>query len=217
LESCKKELKQEFIRLKVDERLYHSLKPIIGLTGGIATGKSTVSTLLLNEHGIQTICADKLIKEIYAQEESFEFIQKNFPSAIANKQIDFKSLRELAFAHDKNRETLESFLYQKLPSVFLEQANTQDQSFIVYDVPLLFEKKLQTKLDQSVLVYATREIQKQRLRDRDKSSDELAEKILSTQMPINEKKELSDYIINNESQLQELALQVNRFVDYFLA
>ncbi len=79
-----------------DTRLYHIDIPIIGLTGGIATGKSTVSKMLI-ENGLPLICADSLVKEIYKDNEAKAFIRNLVPDAIINDEINFPALREHFF------------------------------------------------------------------------------------------------------------------------
>jgi len=205
-------LKDIFQTLDKSKRLHGVDCPVIGLTGGIATGKSTVSKLLQG-NGLPVICADSLIKDIYSWDETKEFITKNFPKVISNNSIDFKKLREIAFASDKNREALEAYLYQHLPEAF----NQQFSKFgivetIIYDVPLLFEKKLESKFDLIICVHSPKKIQIERLLKRDGISVDLAESILQKQLPIDEKRDRSDFTLSNISDLDKLELEVEAIV-----
>ena len=209
-------LKEIFITKTSKERLYNISCPVIGLTGGIATGKSTVSNLFI-ENKIPVICADKLVKNIYKEKETILFIKELFPETICDENIDFKKLRTTAFSSKENKETIESFIYSKLPSAFnLEFSKLNTPDLLIYDVPLLFEKKMQNLFDLTVCVYAKREIQIERIIKRDQSSFELAEKILANQMPIDKKKELSDFCIKNNKGLDKLELEFEALISLIL-
>ena len=196
------------IRLISKTRLYGLDIPIIGLTGGIATGKSTVSAML-RDLGAPVIDADRLIKFIYNQQDTLEFIQLNSPNSILKKRIDFQILREEFFTNSELKKNIENFLYAKLPSAFryhVDQLN--NPSFIIYDVPLLFEKHLEQSVDITVLVYASAEIQLKRLMSRDNCSASVAQSILDSQDPIDSKTEKSDFIVENSKNTNHLTTQI---------
>lgn len=205
-------LKAKFNKLTEAQRLYGLDKPIIGLTGGIATGKSTV-TKILEAKGLIVLDADRLVKSIYQGQEAKDFIKKNFPKAWIDNEISFPKLRELFFHDPKIKESVETFIYARLPKAFAEAAalNTK-QPFHIYDVPLLFEKKLDQKMDLSVLVYAPKNVQRARLMDRDGHIEDMAEKILNHQMDIEDKKLKADFVINNSAGLEELAAEVSQLL-----
>lgn len=205
-------LKKNLIKLSPGERLYQYDKPIVALTGGIATGKSTV-TKLLEKKGLTIIDADQLVKAIYATQESKDFIQKNYPSAWSHDEIDFKKLRELVFSDSNVKSNVEGYIYQRLPEAFKEATTKiKNQDFYVYDVPLLFERALETKVDLTILVYAPRNVQLARLIDRDGSTEEIGNKILDQQIDIEEKKEKSDLVIDNSGSMIELAAEVDNLL-----
>lgn len=211
-----KSLKPQFIKLRPDYRLYNFGKPIIALTGGIATGKSTV-TKLLEAKGIKIIDADALVKNIYAKQESLEFIRQNFPEAWKHEAIDFKVLRELFFQNPKVKELVEGFIYSRLPLAFREASmKIQDQNFYFYDVPLLFERNLDQKVDLKIVVYAPQTVQLARLIDRDGTKEEIGKKILMSQMDIEEKKERADFVIDNSGSMVELAAEVDSLLQQIL-
>src|SRR5690606_10373426 len=143
-------------KLKPETRLHQTPVPIIGLTGGIASGKSTVSRMLVQK-GIPVIDADQLIKDIYRLPETKTFVSEKCPDALKHDEIHFPTLRERFFNNPELKKDLERFLYQRLPQAF--QAAYQklgSPSYVVYDVPLLFEKGLDRLVDLKVLVYAPR-------------------------------------------------------------
>lgn len=205
-------LKDEFIKLTDEQRLYQVKHPVIGLTGGIATGKSTVSRLFAKE-GVPVISADALVKTIYEKSKTIEFIKSNWPSSIIKNEIDFSILRKIAFSEDGHREKIEQFIYAQMPEVFMEHySQFKEPELMVYDVPLLFEKGLAPLVDLSVCVYAPRELQIQRLKDRDGTDLPLANQILESQIDIEDKKEAADIIIDNSRGLDELEINFKRFV-----
>ena len=110
-----KKLKSKWITKNPENRLYHMPVPIIGLTGGIGTGKSTVSDILLKKN-IAVIDADKLVKNIYILPETLEFVSKHFPLAFQNGSIDFTKLREIVFADPSAKKSIEDFIYAYIPS-----------------------------------------------------------------------------------------------------
>lgn len=207
-----KKLKSKFIKLSENERLYELKKPIVALTGGIATGKSTV-TKMLEARGLVIIDADRLVKSIYQTAEAKTFIKTTYPAAWVHEEINFQKLRELFFHDPKVKESVEGFIYARLPEAFKNAVELiKDQAFYIYDVPLLFEKKLNVKTDLSVVVYAPRKIQRARLMMRDGHVEAMAENILNHQMDIDEKKEKADFIIDNSDGMAELAAEVDQFL-----
>ena len=127
------------------DRLYQFQVPIIGLTGGIGTGKSTVAKLLKKAH-LPLIDADALIKSIYQMPEIIENIKTLAPNAIAGNQIDFRVLRSLFFNDKTLKAKIEKMLYAQMPEAFkLAYKELGSPDFVIYDIPLLFEKKLENK------------------------------------------------------------------------
>ncbi len=205
-------LKNKYIRLSTKNRLHHINIPIIGLTGGIATGKSTVAKILL-EKGYAVIDADQLVKKIYHTEEAKEFVNSLNPNFLQDGKIQFTLLREQAFTRPELLSSLEAFLYQRMPEFFNQALATFNPcDFCIYDVPLLFEKNLDPLVDISICVYAPLELQIERLIARDGIDKGLAEKIIGQQMSIEEKKKKANFILENVGDKNEL----NNHVDHCL-
>lgn len=205
-------LKDQFVRLSKNDRLYQQKIPIIGLTGGVATGKSTVSSFFKKE-GFNIINADALVHAIYKKKPTIDFIQKNFPNVIKNGAIDFKNLRKIFFEDKNNQELIEKFIYLNLESAFLEEAKDFN-NLIIYDVPLLFEKGLKEKVDLVICVYCPEKLQLKRLIERDHIEENLAQKIIQSQMDIEKKKELSDFVINNGGSLENTLTEFKKIKDH---
>lgn len=207
-----KNLKAKRTTKNPENRLYNIPVPIIGLTGGIGTGKSTVAEILRGKN-IPVIDADRLVKNIYQKSETLEFISKHFPHVIDDGIIVFTKLRETVFLDSLAKKLIEDFIYAYMPGEFKKAFMAfNNPHFVIYDVPLLFEKKLNNFVDLSVCVYAPREVQIERIILRDKSSKELAAKILDNQMDIEEKKKRSDLVIVNTGKLEDLKISVGQFL-----
>ena len=213
-----KSLKPEFIQLEPKNRLYQMPQPILGLTGGIASGKSTVSKFL-REEGFSIIDADYLVKAVYQKEEVIQEIAKAYPDSIQNNAIDFKVLRQ-AFFNDSNLQSkIEKIIYQRLPLAFTDEFKSQSssaQDFIIYDVPLLFEKNLAPLVDLKVCVWCSPKTQIERLMKRDGIDEVLSKKILEKQWDINKKRDQSDLVIKNDGSLDELKTQFDSFLSSIL-
>lgn len=205
-------LNTKWITKNQNTRLYHIPVPILGLTGGIATGKSTVAELF-RKSNIPVIDADKLVKNIYQKQDTIAFIKNNFPESMENNSIVFVRLREVAFSNPAAKKKLEDFIYALLQSEFTSAFKALPPSpYIVYDVPLLFERGLDQFLDVTVCVYAPRPMQIERLIKRDGIDQLLAEKILDQQMNIEEKKDKANLVINNTQNMKQLDAEFKKLL-----
>jgi dephospho-CoA kinase len=205
-------LKTEFIKLNPEKRLYQLPVPVVGLTGGIATGKTTVSQAL-EKKGLSVINADLLVKDIYRMQETKDFIANLLPAVMVQNEISFQGLREKVFTDGQVKAQVEAFIYQRLPMAFLSTYQKLGKvDFLIYDVPLLFEKKMNPLFDLTVLVYASRKVQHARLMNRDGHLAEMADTIIQHQMDIEEKKLKADFIIDNTKTETELAEEINQFL-----
>lgn len=208
-----KNLKNKWVTKNVQERLYHLSVPVVGLTGGIATGKSTVAELF-GQRGCPVIDADRLVKNIYQTSEALNFIQRHFPNAISEGKIDFKKLRSLVFGDSLKQQLVEQFIYSKLPAEFLSAFEKfVSPTLVIYDVPLLFEKRLHPFVDASICVYSPRTLQLERLTKRDGIATDLAESMLSKQMDIEEKRRLANLVIENTQDLATLTKNFNQMFE----
>lgn len=209
-------LKKEYIKLTTKSRLYNQERPLIAITGGIGTGKSSVTNYLKSKYKLQIIDADKLVHEIYENPKTKDFVKANAPDAITKGVLDFPKLRELVFKDDALKDKVEAFIYAELPEAFDNKAKEVDQDFLIYDVPLLFEKNLASLFDSNILVYSPRNIQISRVKKRDHSSEEVIMNILNKQLDIEEKKKQADLIIDNSKNrnLDEMSWpEVDQLID----
>jgi len=175
----------------------------IALTGGIASGKSTVCNLL-RLFGLRIIDADAIARQMLDAES--QAIAKLFGKEyIVDGKVDRKSLGRLIFSNNDARKKLEELLHPKIRAEIERQSEEQDRlkgPYIV-DIPLFFETS-NYPIEKVIVVYAPREIQKRRLMDREGLSDEEAEARLNAQMDIEEKKKLATWVIDNSKNLKHL-------------
>lgn len=204
-------------KLNSHSRLHRLKTPILALTGGIASGKSTVARVL-REEGLVVIGADQLIKDIYAQKKTLRFLKKILPSCVEGGKINFKTLRVAAFERPALLRQLEKFLYAHLEKAFKARLKGVGRCpVIVYEVPLLFEKKLENKVDAILLVTAPKEVQIKRLIKRDGITRSLALKILREQIPVAQKKAKADVVLNNNGSLKQLERATLHLIKNYLA
>ena len=190
---------------------------IIGLTGGIATGKSTVVEML-RLRGAEIIDADQLAREV---------VEPNRPAwqeivcwlgdsvLLPDHSLDRVKIAELVFGDPQKLKTLNGIIHPRVGTRILELTREIEQedpnAVIVYDIPLLIEAGMQEMVDLILLVYAPRELQLKRLRERDGLNPEEAEQRLAAQLPIDEKKRYAHQIIDNSGLLAETEKQVDLF------
>ena len=192
---------------------------IIGITGGIGTGKSTVSDYLRLK-GYNVIDADKISQEVLKETKIKERIIAEFGEGILEKTSNNKSdisrsnLRKLVFNNKENVTKLNSIMHPAIIEEIRKQIEQQKMEKLVFvDIPLLFEIKLEYLFDKVALVYANQKIQLERVMKRDNIPKEEALKIINSQMSIEEKKQKSDFIIENEATIEELQNKVEEFLD----
>lgn len=181
----------------------------IGLTGGIATGKSSVAQVL-REMGYPVVDADELAREVVKPGSlGLEKVVLAFGRGILDEKghLSRPTLGQIIFKDPVAREKLEQILHpliQEMRAKLRSELERESIDLAFYDVPLLFEKNMHDEFDATVLVYAKPSIQKQRLAERNKFSDKEIELRLASQLPIDEKVKRANYIIFNEATLKDL-------------
>ncbi len=174
-----------------------------GLTGGIASGKTTVADIL-KELGAYIVDFDLLAREIIEPgRRAFKEIVDYFGQKIlcSDGHIDRKKLSRIVFSDHEKRKILEGFTHPPILDTFSKRVESialrGKPSVIIAVVPLLFELKLQSLFNKTILVYIPAEEQLKRLITRDKIEREEALRIIQSQLPIDEKIDLADYLIDN--------------------
>lgn len=189
----------------------------IGLTGGIACGKSTVAAMLVRR-GAVLIDADQIAREVVEPGSPvLERVAARFGQAVLlpDGGLHRKKLGEIIFNDASARDDLQNLLHPPIRTIMKERMQRYESErpdrLVVVDVPLLFESKLEWMFTEVMLVYIPRELQLQRLMQRDGITLEQAESRLRAQMPIDDKKALAQIIIDNSGELAETERQLELF------
>ena len=189
---------------------------IIGLTGGIGSGKSSVAAMFKDE-GAYVIDFDYLARVVVEPDTpAWRDIVDYFGQEILfpDRTLNRSKLAEIVFSDALSRKALEGFTHPRIfekRDILLKNIKAKDsQAIVIVDVPLLFELSLNKNFDTIILVYVSRDIQIERTIKRDDILKEEVEKRLKAQINIEKKKLLSDYIINNEGSLKNTRDQVKK-------
>lgn len=186
---------------------------IIGLTGGIASGKSTVSGML-KELAIPVIDADVIAKEVVQKDQpAYRDIVRTFGTDILAEdlQLDRPKLGAIVFQDEEKRQLLNQIVHPAVRKEMLAQKEfflQEGYETIVLDIPLLFESKLTSLVDKVLLVFVDDSIQLERLMARNNFTKEEAEARIRSQMPLQEKVPLADEIISNNGTIDETKEQL---------
>ncbi|RAV06595.1 dephospho-CoA kinase [Paenibacillus sp. YN15] len=189
----------------------------IGLTGGIACGKSTVSRLLASRGAI-VIDADILAREVVEPgAPALLEVVRTFGQSVLHEDgtLNRKELGKLVFEDEARRKRLEELLHpaiiQLLQERMAEAERLQPDKLVVADVPLLYEAQMEDLFQEVLVVAADRGVQLERLMTRNGLSREEAEQRINAQMPIEWKKEWADTVIDNSGTPEETERQVEAF------
>ncbi len=186
---------------------------LIGLTGGIASGKSTVAKIL-ERLGAAIVNADALSREVVEPgREAWQDIVDAFGSEVLqpDRTLDRQKLRAIIFNHPEARKTLESIIHPRVRALAEERIRQHAAAgfqVVVYEVPLLFEGNLQDSLRPVILVACDIDTQRRRLQQRDQLDAAAAQKHIEAQMSLEEKRRLADFVIENDGDLDSLERQV---------
>ena len=191
---------------------------LVGLTGGIASGKSTVAKILQGL-GAAIVNADDLAREVVLPgREAWKEIVASFGADIlqTDQNLDRQKLRTLIFNQPEARKRLESIIHPRVRALAEErirQYGAAGYPVVIYEVPLLFEGKLQEWLRPVILVACDVETQTARLQKRDHLTAADAEKHIAAQMSLKDKRRLADYVIENNGSLEDLERQTRQILE----
>lgn len=186
---------------------------IVGLTGGIATGKSSVAAILA-QLGATIIDADQLSRDVVAPggpalARIVKLLGKQ--AVLANGSLDRQTVRDMIFSNPEKRQQLEAILHPAIKELALKrlaEARDRGVAVAVYMAPLLIESGATERVDEVWVVTVKPDVQYERLMARDQCSREQAEKIIAAQMPLEEKERFGTVLIDNSSSLDETRRQV---------
>ena len=190
---------------------------IIGITGGIASGKSTV-TNFLREQGFQVVDADRLVHQLQRPGgRLYQLLVQHFGQKIIleNGELNRPLLASLIFSNPEEQEwskqTQGEIIREELAALRDQLAQTEAIFFM--DIPLLFEQDYSAWFDETWLVYVDRDVQVERFMKRDQLSKEVAESRLKTQWSLEEKKKLASHILDNNGSRDQLVTQVVKLLE----
>ncbi|MET1247377.1 dephospho-CoA kinase [Sporolactobacillus sp. STCC-11] len=189
----------------------------IGLTGGIASGKSTISRWLIH-HGYSVIDADKISREVVAAgQPALCRISDKFGDAmiLPTGELDRKQLASLIFQDDKKRAALNALLHPLIRSWMLKELDQYEKegaSAAFLDIPLLYESGLASWVDKTIVVYVSETNQLKRLMARNHLDESQARARMGSQIPLSEKVKLADAVIDNNGSIEETEAQLQRLL-----
>lgn len=189
---------------------------IIGITGSIATGKSTVSQYL-KDNNFTVIDADVIAKQIVTQGSPIlqQLVVAFGKDILQNDgQLNRQYLREMIFENEEQRKKLDNIMHPAILRVM--QLQTQiasiNQKLVFWDVPLLFESGFNQYVDKTLVIYTTQDKQLDRLMARQSLSLNQAKSMIASQWSIDKKKQLGDDIIDNNYDINYTFQQVDQYI-----
>ncbi len=184
----------------------------VGLTGSIATGKSTVESIF-KELGVPVIDADEVVHKLLKEEK----IKNKFVEILGNVldekgEIDRKKVAKIIFSNQEKRKEIEKIIH---PEVFkyiqnwIKEKEKENHDFVIVSVPLMIETGSYKNYDKIIVVYAPKEIQLKRLKKKGMSEEEALKRI-NAQMDIEKKLKYADFVINNTGSIEDLRKEVEK-------
>ena len=187
---------------------------IIGLTGSIASGKSTVSTMLKRK-GFPIVDADEIARQVVELGSPvLQEISRVFGESVlqADGSLNRVKLGEIIFNDEEMRQKLNGIIHPAIRQEMLKQKDewlAGGANTVIMDIPLLFESKLQSFVDTIIVVSVTPEIQKERLIARNVLSEEEADRRIQSQLPVKEKEKDADAVLFNNGTVEETQKQLD--------
>lgn len=191
---------------------------VIGLTGGIASGKSTVSQMI-KEKGIRVVDADIIAKEAVSKgSPALHQIVQTFGEEVLqpNGELNRQQLGAIIFSDEEKRKKLNAIVHPEVRKEMLKQRDegvSNNETFVVLDIPLLFESKLEGLVDRIIVVYTTPELQLSRLMNRNDLSEEEALNRIHSQQSLEEKCQKADRVIENTKDLAFIRKQLENILN----
>lgn len=187
-------------------------KRLIGLTGGIATGKTTVSKYLSQKYRLPILDADVYAREAVAQDSPILqniFVRYGESVMLSDRSLNRSRLGEIIFNHPKEKQWLENQIHPYVRGRFQQELKDIDGDTIVLDIPLLFEANLTDTVTEIWVVSCDRSTQINRLQQRNSLTFDQAIARIDSQLPLEDKITAADIVLHNSQDLKSLFLQVD--------
>lgn len=191
---------------------------IVALSGGIASGKSTIAHLFA-QLGVPIIDADIIARQVVeVGTPALEQITKHFSQEILleNGELDRSQLREIIFNNDHERLWLNNLLHPIIAQETQKQFAQQTKPYVIWVMPLLIENNLHQLADRVLMIDIPEALQLERLINRDRISESLAKKMIATQVCLTDRLAFADDIIVNDGDLESLKIQVDNLHKQYL-
>jgi dephospho-CoA kinase len=192
---------------------------VIGLTGGIGSGKSTVADLFA-QYGTPIIDADQIARELVEPgQPALQRIVQTFGEEILNGNgaLDRKKLRDVVFSDSKQRKQLEAILHPLIRENMLDRLDSLNAPYAILVIPLLVDTGNWEMMDRILVVDTEEELQIERVTQRDHVSQEHTETIIDNQVSRQERLAAADDVIENISSIEDLQIQVKRLHEFYLS
>lgn len=193
----------------------------VGLTGGIACGKSVIRQKF-DDRGVPTLDADHVVHGLFAPgSEVTRAIRSRFGASViaADGSVDRKALGVIVFRDGTEREGLEAIVHPRVfqaIETFLDDARNRSADVAVVDAALMYETASYERYDRIVVAYCPPKLQQQRLMTRDALSPEQAQRRIDSQMPVEEKRDLADYVIDTSGTMEQTLERADRVLAQLL-
>ncbi|WP_010651124.1 dephospho-CoA kinase [Oceanobacillus massiliensis] len=190
---------------------------VIGLTGSIASGKSTVSQMF-DDYSIPVVDADKLAREVVEPgQTAYKQVVDTFGETILreDKSLNRPALGQIIFADESKRKLLNGIVHPAIRERMLERRDfylNAGVKCVVLDIPLLFESELSHFADRTIVVSVDETVQLKRLMERDNYTEKEAWQRIRSQMPIEEKVRMADAVIDNNGSIKESRSQLEELL-----
>lgn len=191
---------------------------VIGLTGGISSGKSTVTSWFL-EKGIIVLDADQIVRQLQRPGSLLlKELAHEFGSSVLNEKGELvrEVLGSIIFHDDVAKQKLNDMIHPLVKQKLLEgieKAKMAGEQLLILDIPLLFESGFESLVDEVLVVYVSHETQVKRLMKRDKIDENYALAKINSQMLLEEKRACADYVLNNNHSVKELRTQFEKMFE----
>lgn len=189
---------------------------ILGLTGGIGSGKSTVSKIFLSM-GIKVFDADLIAKDILETEQVKEEIKEKLGKEFINlksNSVDKELLKKEVFNNSKKLNILNGIVHPRVVDIYIKKylEFKDKKEIVIFDVPLLFEVNLERYCDKVIVVDIDLKVQIERVKNRDNIEVALINKIIAAQMSREERNMKADILIENNGSLEELKQKIEKII-----
>ena len=191
------------------------MKLVIGVTGGIASGKSNVCNVI-KELGYPVIDCDKITKELSEiNKPIYNAILNNFGNnfLLEDDNLDKKKISKLVFSDPSKKMILDSITHPIIKDEVLRQLSLYESGLVFVEIPLLYEAKFDSICDKVICVFLSKKKQVERLIEREGIDEDYALKKIHSQMDLYMKKSLADYVIDSKGSFEETKLQVENIIN----